>query len=166
MFAPGASARPTPFYARLVRQAGRRPAVDRSAPAGGALREMIAAAPVNRRAKVMLDHVRSEATRVLGLPASQPLDDRQPLHERGLDSLMAVELRNALGRSLECRLPATLLFDYPTPEALASHLLTVVVPESPKDVPVVEPPDVVSIVDELSDEEVDRLFAERMGKKA
>ena len=40
----------------------------------------------------------------------------------GLDSLMAVELRNALGASLKCSLPATLLFDYPTLDALVDFL--------------------------------------------
>ena len=45
-----------------------------------------------------------------------------PLKEIGLDSLMAVELRNALTRSLGQPLPATLLFDHPTLDALAAHL--------------------------------------------
>ena len=44
------------------------------------------------------------------------------LKELGFDSLMSVQLRNALSNSLEAKLPATLLFDYPTVEALADYL--------------------------------------------
>ena len=52
-------------------------------------------------------------------------DELTPLKEVGLDSLMAVELRNVLTRSLSTSLPATLLFDYPSLDALASFLTRV-----------------------------------------
>jgi phthiocerol/phenolphthiocerol synthesis type-I polyketide synthase C len=59
---------------------------------------------------------------VLGLPASYPLDLRKLLNEMGLDSLMAVELRNAFSASFGTTFPATLLFKYPTIQDLAQHL--------------------------------------------
>src|SRR5262249_2533526 len=46
----------------------------------------------------------------------------------GLDSMMALELRNALGKRVGATLPATLAFDYPTPAAIAKHLITIVSP--------------------------------------
>ena len=51
-------------------------------------------------------------------------DPKQPLQDLGLDSLMAVELRNLLGARLELKrsLPATLVFDYPTVETIAGYL--------------------------------------------
>ncbi len=61
--------------------------------------------------------------RSLGLDANTAVEDTRPLKELGLDSLMAVELRNALSQSLGCSLPATLAFDYPTVATLATHLV-------------------------------------------
>ena len=61
---------------------------------------------------------------VLGLRTGESVDPERPLRELGLDSLLAVELRNRLARLLGQPLPATLLFDYPTLARLADHLLT------------------------------------------
>ena len=59
----------------------------------------------------------------MGLPASQILEPHQGLRDLGLDSLMAVELRNVLQRGIGHALPATLAFDFPTVEALTARLL-------------------------------------------
>jgi hypothetical protein len=65
----------------------------------------------------------------------------RPLKELGLDSLMAVELRNALGRRAGARLPATLAFDHPTPAAIAKYIIVKLgfdgksaVPKAPKSI--------------------------------
>jgi hypothetical protein len=98
--------------------------------------ERLEAAPPNRRKPLLMAHVRDQAMKVLGLNPSHPLDPRRPLNELGLDSLMAVELRNALGAGLHRAWPATLLFDHPTLEALvdflAEELLTIEPPPEPK----------------------------------
>ncbi|HEV3076161.1 MAG TPA: acyl carrier protein, partial [Thermoanaerobaculia bacterium] len=62
------------------------------------------------------------------------LDPAQPFHELGLDSLLAVELRNALGSALGATLPVTLVFDHPSVQRLAEFLageIFVLPPEAP-----------------------------------
>jgi acyl transferase domain-containing protein len=80
-----------------------------------------AAPPAQRRA-VLMAHVRAQIGAALGVSAGTRVEDRQSLGEVGLDSLMAVEIRNALGASVGRPLPATLLFDYPTIDALTGYL--------------------------------------------
>jgi acyl carrier protein len=126
------------------------------------------ATPVDSRPKALLGHVRDQAARILALPASRPLDPRQPLNELGLDSLMAVELRNVLSASIGRPLPATLLFDYPTVDALAAFIGRDLLGTAPAEAPVAAavPADgVIDRIEDLSDEEVDRMFAERMARK-
>ena len=68
--------------------------------------------------------------KVVGLKTISLIDMEQPLRELGLDSLMAVELTNALSKLTGTVLPSTLVFDYPTINALYSHLNTDLSPPS------------------------------------
>ena len=73
--------------------------------------------------------VRSSARKILGLSVSRPMPGDMPLQELGLDSLMALELRNFLAQAVGQPLSATLLFDYPTIQGLSSYLLSILVAE-------------------------------------
>jgi acyl transferase domain-containing protein/acyl carrier protein/UDP-glucose 4-epimerase len=76
------------------------------------------------REQVALDLVLREAASVLGHDSPQALEVQRPFKELGFDSLAAVELRNRLGEVTGLRLPSTLIFSYPTPVAVARHLLS------------------------------------------
>ncbi|MFI9276295.1 beta-ketoacyl synthase N-terminal-like domain-containing protein, partial [Kitasatospora sp. NPDC052896] len=100
----------------------------RSSQAGPAdeqgLRERLAGLTTDEQARTLLDLVRTQLAAVLHHSAPEAISDRRGFLELGLDSLTAVELRNALARATGLRLPATLIFNYPTPAALAEHLRT------------------------------------------
>ncbi|MFJ2443300.1 SDR family NAD(P)-dependent oxidoreductase [Streptomyces sp. NPDC087658] len=74
------------------------------------------------RAERLLAEVRAIAAELLGHQDAEALAPEQSLHEAGLDSLTAVELRNRLSALTGLRLPATLVFEYPAPQDLADHL--------------------------------------------
>ncbi|MFH8477144.1 SDR family NAD(P)-dependent oxidoreductase, partial [Streptomyces sp. NPDC018000] len=74
------------------------------------------------RERAVLELVRTHVAGVLHHDSPSAVDPRRAFTEIGFDSLSAVELRNRLNKVTELRLPATLVFDYPTPQALADHL--------------------------------------------
>ncbi|ADI12313.1 modular polyketide synthase [Streptomyces bingchenggensis BCW-1] len=93
---------------------------------GAALADRLTRLPEAERAERVRSLIREEAARVLGLRSPDAIRPDQPLRELGMDSLMAVELRNRIGARLGSRLAATVLFDHPTTARLADHLLNTV----------------------------------------
>ncbi|MGB8478122.1 MAG: SDR family NAD(P)-dependent oxidoreductase [Acidobacteriaceae bacterium] len=94
----------------------------------GTFLENLRSVPAFERKSVLSAHVRSSARRVLGLRESATVQDSVALQDLGLDSLMALEMRNDLSQSLGITLAAGLLFDYPTVEQLTQHLLGILAP--------------------------------------
>ncbi|WP_460747571.1 type I polyketide synthase, partial [Micromonospora schwarzwaldensis] len=126
-----------PLYRALIR-AGRGTA---AAPATGAsLVQQLAALDDTDRRAALLEIVRGQAAAVLGYPDPAAVDPRRAFSDLGFDSLTAVEMRNRLGNAFGLRLPATLVFDYPSPQELAAHLDTGIagtpVPARPSTAPV------------------------------
>ncbi len=109
----------SPLFAGLVRIPVRR--------AGGrSLARRLAGVPEIEREGVVLELVRAEVAVVLGHASAQAVDAGSAFKDLGFDSLLAVELRNRLNAITGLHLPATLVFDHPTPLRVARHLLEMV----------------------------------------
>ncbi|MEU6076600.1 SDR family NAD(P)-dependent oxidoreductase [Micromonospora sp. NPDC047074] len=91
--------------------------------ARSALTEQLVAAPADDRLGLLRDVVRTATGEVLRDQAPATIDGETPFRQLGYDSLTAVQLRNRLCAATGLKLPASLVFDYPTPDILASHLL-------------------------------------------
>jgi acyl transferase domain-containing protein/NADPH:quinone reductase-like Zn-dependent oxidoreductase len=131
--------------------------------------ERLAEAPAGQEREILTEFVRDRIARGLGLGPDQPIDPKRPLSELGLDSLLAIELRNSLSTALELDriLPATLLFDYPSIEALTGYFARQVLgldsesPVEPAEVPVNS--DLRQII-ALSDKEAERLLLKELDR--
>jgi acyl transferase domain-containing protein len=83
----------------------------------------LARSAVASRRMLLIDRLRRLAAAVLGLPRTAAIDVDQPLQELGMDSLMAVDMRNAVVELTGENLPITVTFDYPSLGTMADHLL-------------------------------------------
>ncbi|MDA4895944.1 beta-ketoacyl synthase N-terminal-like domain-containing protein, partial [Streptomyces sp. MS2A] len=117
---------PTPARSRR-RAAG---AATGTAADGGELARTLAALDAPARAAHVLDLIRSAVATVLGHASPDAVEPEKSFRDLGFDSLTAVDLRNRLTATTGLRLPATLVFDYPTSAALAEHVMTQVVGEA------------------------------------
>jgi NAD(P)-dependent dehydrogenase (short-subunit alcohol dehydrogenase family) len=105
----------------LLRGLVRTPARAAAKPAGG-LKNRLAGLSAADQNRVLLDLVRARVAAVLGHAGVDAIAPDRDFRELGFDSLSAVDFRNLLNTETGLRLPATLVFDYPTPAAIADFL--------------------------------------------
>ncbi|GGK79066.1 hypothetical protein GCM10012284_11330 [Mangrovihabitans endophyticus] len=86
------------------------------------LRQRLTGLPEADRRRELLTVVREQVAAILGFTDAEAVTPKQPFKDLGIDSLTAVEVRNRLSTAAGFRLPSTLVFDYPTPQALAEFL--------------------------------------------
>nr|WP_128380660.1 type I polyketide synthase [Streptomyces cavernae] len=141
--APTALDRVSPLLRALLPAQSRRPASGTEVP----MVQRLSGLSDAERAEFVLELVRGRVAAVLGLGDPAAINPEQPFRELGFDSLTAVEMRNRLNTVTGLQLPATAVFDHPTPARMAEFLLSRLAAD-----PAARPPStVLATLDELED---------------
>jgi acyl carrier protein len=140
-------------------QAARRPRVEESSEPP--VVRQLAALPPEEREGEMLELLMATSALVLGYPSTDDIDAEMSFKEIGFDSLSGVEFRNHVKKDTGVEIPATIIFNYPTPAALAVHLVDRMFGED--SAPTEEPDE--AAIDE-ADEEIDALDVEDLIQRA
>lgn len=114
------------------------------------------------RRMLIADYLMAQLAKILGIDGSA-IDPQQGLSDLGLDSLTAVELRNTLQTALNCRLPSTLLFDYPTVATLTEYFMYRL-PQSSNSTVQVQSSAETNSVQQLSEAEAEALLLQELAR--
>ncbi|MFE5858893.1 SDR family NAD(P)-dependent oxidoreductase, partial [Streptomyces sp. NPDC056500] len=118
-----AAALPAPLR-RLIRAPLPRASGVRGASADGGWAHRTAALAEPERSRAVAELIRTTVATVLGHVTSASIDTSRAFRDLGFDSLTGIELRNRLSTLTGLRIPATAVFDHPSPDALTGHLVT------------------------------------------
>ncbi|MBV1941976.1 SDR family NAD(P)-dependent oxidoreductase, partial [Streptomyces sp. BV286] len=125
----------SPLFRDLTGPRARRSAAitsqDIAAATENALADRLVGLTAEERRTLVLGVVRAQVAQVLGYASAELVEPGRAFQDLGFDSLTAVELRNGLSAVAGVRLPATLVFDYPSSDILADFLLAEVSGEIP-----------------------------------
>jgi acyl carrier protein len=127
-------------------------------------------APPELRREQLLAHLGACVGRILEIADPAAIDPERGFFEMGMDSLLAMELKSRLEADLECRLPSTLAFNYPTLAALADYLLANAAcqPATPEPRPQTQRPEPITLaaarpaLDDLSEEALATLLRQKL----
>ncbi|MEP7245883.1 MAG: beta-ketoacyl synthase N-terminal-like domain-containing protein [Gammaproteobacteria bacterium] len=134
------------------------------------LRATLDAAAPGVRKEMLVSLVSAEVAAVLGLDSAHQPGPEQRLMDFGVDSLMAVDLRNRLAKriALTRKLTATLIFDYPTVSAIAGHLADEMLGQAPSPraeaTPIrrIEPSVAASAIEQMDEDAAEALLLEKL----
>jgi phthiocerol/phenolphthiocerol synthesis type-I polyketide synthase B len=130
---------------------------DGSAPVTTEFRRTLSDAEPEQRLELLREHVITQVVAAMGLASRHALDPTAGFFASGMDSLMSVTLQRALSDSLGETLPAAVVFDYPTIDALTGYLATIL----PELVEAAEQ-DSADDYDDMSDDELLAQLSERL----
>ncbi|MBL1102777.1 type I polyketide synthase, partial [Streptomyces coffeae] len=117
--------RPSPLLTRLTTPDAEQPTSPSTAgrtAVNSPLRHQLDAATTDQQLQILVRHIQTLAATILGHSGIDAIPPAQPFQELGFDSLTAVELRNQLTAATGLSLAPALVFDHPTPSALATYL--------------------------------------------
>jgi aryl carrier-like protein len=127
------------------------------------LRQQLAQASATERPRMLLRHLQTTTAKILGLRDATQVDPKCGLMELGVDSLRALQLRNQLSEHLAHKLPATVIFDYPTLYKLQNFILAEIAQTNAAPILASVRPITSSVtaIDDLSDDELIALIDAR-----
>jgi NADPH:quinone reductase-like Zn-dependent oxidoreductase/NADP-dependent 3-hydroxy acid dehydrogenase YdfG/acyl carrier protein len=160
------------FLRTLAKETAHRSTGSEAGDSGASLTSRLEAVPEAERNDLILAFVRQRVARVIGVENGDGLDPLVPFTNLGVDSLMAVEMRNALASSLGRQLPPSLIYDYPNISTLAAFVASELMGPSSSNQPAAKAPgadeadkweEAASRLDELSEREMADLLAAQLG---
>ena len=126
--------------------------------------------PADVRRSRLTDHVQTQVAEIMGLSSLSEFDHHRGLFELGMDSLMALELKNRLEISLGQAIPAVVAFEHPSVSALSTYLAETILGWTRLETPTATVPtpavsdDPITAISQMSEAEVEQLLAEKISR--